>query len=462
MSRFIIADRESDYLFPPSMSDWLPENHLARFVADVVSQLDLTTIIKQYSGRGSKAHHPETLLCLLIYGYATGVFSSRKIEQATYDSIAFRYLAANTHPDHDTIAAFRCRFLPELEDLFVQVLQLAHEMKLLKLGAVALDGTKIKANASKHKALSYGHADKIERQLKAEVQALIARAEAADQTPVNDGMDIPEEIARREQRLEVLAHAKATLEARAQERFEREQADYQQKKAKREAQRTAGKKPRGREPNPPEPGPKANDQVNLTDEASRIMPTSGGGFEQCYNAQANVDTDTMLVVSTHVSQATNDKQEMEPALETLGSLPSALGNVSDLCADTGYFSEDNVKACLKSMIIPSIATGRDQHNLSVFERFAPDSPVPDTDDPVELMKHRLSTQAGRALYGLRKQTVEPVFGIIKQVMGFRQFSLRGIDKVTGEWALATLAWNVKRMNVLQWNGRAINGNVGSS
>jgi len=449
MSRFIIVDRESDYLFPPSMSDWLPENHLARFVAEVVGQLDLSDIIKHYSGRGSKAHHPETLLCLLIYGYATGVFSSRKIERATYDSIAFRYLAANTHPDHDTIATFRCRFLAQLEDLFVQVLQLAHEMKLLKLGTVALDGTKIKANASKHKALSYGHADKIERQLKAEVQALIARAEAADQTPVNEGMDIPDEIARREQRLEVLAQAKATLEARALERFEREQADYQQKKDKREAQRAAGKKPRGREPKPPEPGPNASDQVNLTDEESRIMPTSGGGFEQCYNAQANVDTDTMLAVSTHVSQATNDKQEIEPALETLGSLPSTLGKVSDLCADTGYFSEDNVKACLKATITPSIATGRDQHNLSVFERFAPDSPMPDTDDPVELMKHRLSTTAGRALYGMRKQTVEPVFGIIKQVMGFRQFSLRGIDKVTGEWALTTLAWNVKRMNTLQ-------------
>ena len=195
MSRFIIADRESDYLFPPSMSDWLPENHLARFVAEVVGQLDLSAIIKQYSGRGSKAHHPETLLCLLIYGYATGVFSSRKIEQATYDSIAFRYLAANTHPDHATIASFRCRFLPQLEALFVQVLQLAHEMKLFKLGTIALDGTKVKANASKHKALSYGHADKLEKQLKAEVQALIARAEDADQTPVDDRMNIPEEIA---------------------------------------------------------------------------------------------------------------------------------------------------------------------------------------------------------------------------------------------------------------------------
>ena len=415
----------------------------------MVSQLDLTDITRQYRGSGSKAHHPETLLSLLIYGYATGVFSSRKIEQASYDSIAFRYLAANTHPDHDTIATFRRRFLGQLENLFVQVLMLAREMKLLTLGKISLDGTKIKANASKHKALSYGHAEKIEQQLKAEVEALTAQAEAADQTPVNEGMDIPEEIARREQRLKVLAVAKENIAARAQARFEREQAAYQQKMDKREAQKAVGKKPRGAKPKPPQSGPKAKDQVNLTDEESRIMPVSGGGFEQCYNAQASVDTDTMLVVTAHVSQAPNDKKEIEPVLKKLERLPQKLGTTEDLLADTGYFSADNVQACTRSEIKPSIATGRDQHNLSVFERFAPDSPAPDTDDPVEQMKHRHTTQAGRALYGLRKQTVEPVFGIIKQVMGFRQFSLRGIEKTAGEWTLVTLAWNVKRMNVLR-------------
>lgn len=449
MSRFILADRDTDYLLPPSLSDWLPEDHLARFIAEVVSQLDLTEITKQYRGSGSKAHHPETLLSLLIYGYATGVFSSRKIERASYDSIAFRYLAANTHPDHDTLATFRRRFLPQLEGLFVQVLMLAREMKLFKLGRISLDGTKIKANASKHKALSYGHAEKVEKQLKAEVKALTVQAETADQASVNEGMNIPEEIARREKRLKVLAAAKETIEARAQERFEREQAEYQQKTDKREAQKKAGQKPRGSEPKPPQPGPKAKDQVNLTDEESRIMPVSGGGFEQCYNAQASVDTDTMLVVSEHMSQAPNDKKEIEPALKKLGSLPQELGAAEDFLADTGYFSTANVQACITSGIKPSIATGRDQHNLSVFERFAPDAPAPDTDDPVELMKHRLTTHAGRALYGLRKQTVEPVFGIIKQVMGFRQFSMRGIEKVAGEWTLVTLAWNLKRMNILR-------------
>jgi len=449
MSRFILADRETDYLLPPSLTEWLPENHLARFVAEVVSQLDLSEITRQYRGSGSKAHHPETLLCLLIYGYATGVFSSRKIERASYDSIAFRYLAANTHPDHDTIATFRRRFLPQLESLFVQVLMIAREMKLFKLGKISLDGTKIKANASKHKALSYQHLQKIERQLKDEVKALTAQAEAADQTPVNDGMDIPEEIARRKQRLAVMAEAKKEIERRAQERFEGEQVEYQRKVDKREDQRQAGKKPKGREPTPPNSGPRDKDQVNLTDDESRIMPVSGGGFEQCYNAQASVDTETMLVVSTHVSQACNDKKEINPALGKLAELPSELGRASDLLADTGYFSAANVEACEQDGITPFLASGRDNHNLSIFDRFSPDSPTPDTDDAVELMKHRLTTQAGRAIYGLRKQTVEPVFGIIKHVMGFRQLSMRGVEKAAGEWSLATMAWNIKRMNVLR-------------
>ena len=358
-------------------------------------------------------------------------------------------MAANTHPDHDTIAAFRRRFLPQFEALFVQVLLLAREMKLVKLGRIALDGSKIKANASKHKALPYAHAKKIEEQLKAEVKVLTALAEEADQTPVIDGMDIPAEIALRETRLEALAAAKEKIEAQAQERFEREQAEYHSKQEKRQAQRDAGKKPKGREPKPPQPGPKDRDQINLTDEESRIMPVSGGGFEQCYNAQVNVDTDTMLVMSTHVTQATNDKQQIEPALESLDALPDELGKVTDLLADTGYFSAKNVGLCAKGDINPLFAVARDHHHLSAFERFAPDTPAPETDDPLPLMEHRLTTQAGRALYALRKQTVEPVFGIIKQAMGFRQFSMRGLDKVTGEWTLVTLAWNLKRMNVLR-------------
>ncbi len=448
MSRFIPVDRQTDYLLPPSVDEWLPDEHLARFVVDVVEQLDLSSLTQQYAGRGHKAHHPAVLLSLLIYGYATGVISSRKIERATYDSIAFRYLAANTHPDHDTLATFRRRFLPELEQLFVQVLLLAREMKLLKFGTIALDGTKVKANASKHKALSYGHAKKLEAQLKTEVNALIQRAEAADNDVATDGMDIPAEIARREARLAAIAEAKLKIEARAQERDAAEHTAYQDKTANRDAQRKAGKKPRGRDPKPPMGGPRDKDQVNLTDPQSRIMPVTGKGFDQCYNAQAAVDTESMLVTSVHVTQATNDKQQVMPLLNALTALPASLGKVTHLLADTGYFSAENVKVCGQQGIEPLIAMKRDVHHLPLFERFAAEPLAPDSEDPVEQMAYRLKTQAGRARYALRKHTVEPVFGIIKHVMGFRQFSLRGLDNVSGEWRLATLAWNIKRMHRL--------------
>jgi len=449
MSHFIIADRDTAYLLPPSVAEWLPETHLARFVAEVVERLDLTALTAAYAGRGSAAHHPAVLVSLLIYGYATGVFSSRKIERATYDSIAFRYLAANTHPDHDTLATFRRRFLSQVEALFVQVLVLAREMKLVKLGHIALDGTKIKANASKHKALSYGHALKIEAQLRAEVQALTARAEAADQAPVLDGLDVPAELARREARLAALAAAKATIEARAAERVAAEQQAFEAKQAARAAQRAAGKKPRGKDPTPPQPGPKATDQVSLTDADSRIMPVSGGGFEQCYNAQAGVDTATMLVMTARVTQAPNDKEQLVPALEHLATRPADLGVPTTLLADAGYFSQANVEACVQHGVAPLVAIRRDPHHLPVFTRFAPDVPPPETSDPVARMAHRLTTRAGRALYGLRKQTVEPVFGLIKHVMGFRRFSLRGLVGAQGEWTLVTLAWNVKRLQVLR-------------
>ena len=281
MSHFRQCDRETPYLLPPSIEDWLPEEHLARFVGDIIDQLDLSALIGRYRGAGSAAYHPAMLLALLIYGYATGTYSSRRIEQATHDSVAFRYLAANTHPDHDTLCAFRKRFLKEIEALFVQVLCIAKEMKLLKLGTVALDGTKIHANASRYSALSYGHAEKIEAQLQVEVAELLARAEAADAEPLPEGLDIPEELARREARLKAIAEAKAEIEARAAARFAGEQADYEAKvKAREEQSERIGKKPRGTPPAPPTPGPRAEDQINLTDPDSRIMPTAGGGFEQ--------------------------------------------------------------------------------------------------------------------------------------------------------------------------------------
>lgn len=294
MSNFIVADRKTDYLLPPSVDDWLAQDHLARFVVEVVDGLDLSRLTRQYAGRGSKAYHPATLLALLVYGYATGVFSSRKIERATYDSVAFRYIAAGTHPDHDTLAVFRRRFLDELADLFVQVLEMAREMKLLRMGTVCLDGTKIAANASRHSALSHGHIVKIEEQLKREVQELLALAEQADTAAIPDGLSLPEELQRREARLAAMAAAKAKIEARAAQRYESERAAFDDKIKQRQTKEAAtGKKPGGRPPKPPASGAQASDQINLTDEESRIMPLSGGGFEQCYNAQAAVDAATM-------------------------------------------------------------------------------------------------------------------------------------------------------------------------
>ncbi|MGH8750066.1 MAG: transposase, partial [Burkholderiales bacterium] len=313
MSNFRPIDRDTGFLLPPSVDEWLPEKHLARFVVEVVDGLDLRAMSGSYRGSGSASYHPALLLGILVYGYATGVFSSRKLERASYDSVAFRFIAANEHPDHDTIAAFRRRFLKEIEGLFVHVLLLAREMGLLKLGTVGLDGTKVHANASRHSALSYEHAGKIEAQLKAEVSELMAKAEAADQADVPKpapakagGMSIPDELARREERLRKLAGARSKIAARSRERFEREQAEHEAKLAAREANAKAtGKKPGGKPPAPPTAGPGPADQINLTDEDSRIMPVAGGGFEQSYNAQAAVAAGSLLVVAVDVVQAVN-------------------------------------------------------------------------------------------------------------------------------------------------------------
>lgn len=449
MNNFRQVDRRTGFLLPPSVDEWLPERHLARFVVEVIERLDLSAMVKAYRGSGSAPYHPSVLLGLLVYGYATGVFSSRKLERASYDSVAFRFIAANDHPDHDTIATFRRRFLKEIEALFVHVLLLAREMGMLKLGAVALDGTKVHANASRHSALSYEHASKIEAQLKAEVAELMALAEAADSADVPDGMSVPEELARREERLARLAEAKAKIEARSQQRLAREQAEYEAKVKAREAKTAAtGKKPGGKPPAPPEPGPGAKDQINLTDEDSRIMPVADGGFEQAYNAQAAVAAGSLLVVGHDVVQAANDKQQVKPMLDKLGQLPEPLGTTQTFLADSGYYSEANVTACAAAKIEPMIATGRERHHPCFKERFADAPPAPDDPTPLDAMLHRLATPEGKNLYALRKQTPEPVFGIIKSVMGFRQFSLRGLEKVKGEWSLVTLAFNIKRMFAL--------------
>lgn len=447
MARFIQYNRHQQYLLPPSVDEWLPEDHLARYIVEVIDQLDLSKLTSRYSLSGSAAYHPALMLALLVYGYATGTFSSRKIERATHDSVAFRFIAANLHPDHDTLANFRKTFLVELEDLFVQVLTFAHTMKLVKLGTISLDGTKIKANASKHKALSHGHLEKLEAQLREEVQALLAKAAETDQQEANDAHDLPGEIARREQRLQALADAKAKIADRAAQRDQQTQQAYTDKVARREAQRAAGQKPRGKDPKTPEVGPKAKDQINLTDEESRIMP-SHEGFVQAYNGQAAVDVDSMLIVAATLTQDTNDKRQVVPMLGELAKLPSELGKIDTVLADNGFYSQDNVKVCVAQGITPLIALGRDAHHLPLEERFAPDVPEPNSDDPVVKMAHMLKTKQGRTQYGKRKCTVEPVFGIIKQIMSFRQFTLRGLQATSGEWKLVAMAYNLKRMHIL--------------
>jgi transposase len=363
MSNFRAIDRKSGYVLPPSVDEWLPERHLARFIGEVIDDLDLGRMSQAYRGTGSASYHPRMLLGILVYGYATGVFSSRKLERATYDSVAFRFLAGNEHPDHDTIANFRRRFLKDIEKLFVEVLKLAGEMGVLKMGTIGLDGTKIHADASRHSALSYEHAGQIEAQLKADVVDLMTKAEAADKADIPDGMSIPEELARREERLGKIKEARATIEARAKERHALELADHEAKLAAREAKIAAtGKKPGGKPPQPPVEGPLPKDQVNLTDEESRIMPVAGGGFEPCYNAQAAVATGSLLVVAIDVVQATNDKQQVKPMLEKVVALPEALGEVEYLLADHGYFSAGNVEACVQADIKPVIAMGRQPHH----------------------------------------------------------------------------------------------------
>jgi len=447
--RFVNCDRNTLFLMPPSVQDWLPDNHLARFVVDIVSRLDISALENAYAGRGSEAYPPSMLLSLLFYSYATGVFSSRRIEKETYDSIAFRFIAANTHPDHDTIATFRKRFISKLKPLFVQILMVAREMGVMKLGKVSLDGTKVKANASKHHALSWEYACRLDNQLKDEIKALLSKAEKADKEDLPEGMSIPDELARREDRLEAIASAKAEIERRAAERFAKEQEAYQEKLEKRKAkQKKTGKKPGGRKPKPPEPGPKKKDQVNLTDKDSRIMPVSGGGFEQTYNAQAAVDVDSMLIVENHITQQSNDKLEITPTVDNLCSLPESLGTVDGLLADTGYFSRNNVIRCEGSKIVPYIAPERQQHNVPLEDRFTEPDPLSKPADAVTEMMHRLKTLAGKALYAKRKSTVETVFGIIKAAMGFRQFMLRGVQSVSGEWDLTCIAYNIKRLHAL--------------
>lgn len=452
MSRqFTTVDYEATLDTSVRLGDCLPPEHLARFVVDIVAQLDLKPLYARYGNRGGQPYAPEILLGLLFYAYATGTFSSRKIEQGTRETAAFRYLAGNLSPDHDTIAAFRKNFLSELSGLFVQILSLAQETGLLKLGNISLDGTKIHADASKSKAVSYKRLLEIEAKLQAEVAELFALAETADAASlraVPEGMDAPYEIARREERLKRLAEAKTVLEARAAEKAAFEQADYDAKMQARQAKEDqTGKKPGGRPPAPPANTPEDKEQYNFTDPDSRVMKNSrDGGFSQQYNAQAVVDHDALLIVGGSLSNHPNDQGEVAPTLETI---PQALGKPDAAALDTGYFSETNLRVLEAAGIDAYIATGRAAHNAGWKAHFAEAGEPPgENASPREKMAYKLRTAAGKAIYRRRKCTIEPVFGQIKEVMGFRQFSLRGLLAVTGEWRLVCLAYNLRRLHIL--------------
>lgn len=450
-------DLDQRLLLPPSLHDWLPENHLARFLVDVVKQLDLSAIYASYDekdGRGLSAYAPEMMVRLLLYGYCTGTYSSRKLQAKTYDDVAYRYLAADEHPDHSTLAEFRKRHLSALASLFTQSLRLCQKAGLVKLGHVALDGTKLQGSASKHKAMSYQRMGETEKKLQAEVEELLQRAELADAAEDEKygkdkrGDELPAELARRESRLAKIRAAKAELEAEARQQAEKEKTEAEAKiAARREQEVRTGKKARGREPQVPDPDqamPKPGAQRSFTDPESRIMPhgTQKGSFLQGYNAQAAVDGHAQVIVAAEVVQDTTDNHQLVPMLEqverNVGTKPQAVS------ADSGYWDPQQVEDTRLEGIDLYVATGKEKHGGGVDASGAPSAPV----GPVSLreqMKAKLKTEAGRNLYRMRKAIVEPVFGQIKEWRGFRRFSLRGKEKVQAEWRIVCAAHNLRKL-----------------
>jgi transposase len=428
-TRFVTLDRDTPMLLPVDLRDWLPLDHIVHFILDAVETLNLQRFVVNVRGTGSEQYPPAMMLPLLIYCYATGRFSSREIEAATYGDVAVRYICGgDLHPDHDTICAFRRQNQAVFEECFVKVLAYAGQTKVLKkVGGISVDGTKIAANASKHAAVSYDHATRMIEQLEMEVQALMAKAEEADNKPLEDGLSVPEEIARRQARKAKLEEAKRVIEARFAEKQQRAEAEKPSRR-KRKAQAVPEK-----------------DQFNFTDPESRIMKTADG-FQQAWNAQAAVDAEgSMLIVGKCVTEHPNDKQELVPTVQTVD--PS-VREVSHVLTDSGFYSEEAVTEVEKDAG-PTVyaAMERQSHHRTVEDLEKKPEPVaPPANAPVdEKMRYRLRTKAGRALYALRKQTVEPVFGIIKEVMGFRRFMLRGKAKVSLEWTLVTLAYNFRRL-----------------
>lgn len=443
-------------LLPPDLREWLEEGHLAYFILDVVETLDLSEIFASYDGSrgGRPGFDPRLLVGLLLYGYCVGLTSSRKLEKATYESVPFRVLAANQHPDHATIAEFRRRHLKALSRLFVQVLRLCEKAGLVRLGHVALDGTKLRANASKHKAMSYGRMEEKIPELEAQVKELLAEAEAADQAEdaqhgTRRGDELPDELRFRERRLEKIRQAKEALEAEAR-------AEAQRLREEKEAKaRSRNKQPQGTEPATAEavqpekevkPAQKA--QRNFTDPDSRIMRDGATkSFEQSYNCQAAVDSQAQVIVAAQVTQQANDKQQVQPLVEQMkanlnGRIPT------ELSADAGYFSEDNVGYLEGAKIDPYVATGRQKHGAkpSVAQEA-----VSDPLTPQERMAAKLQTPTGKEAYSKRKETVEPVFGQIKEARGLRRFLLRSLACVQAEWNLICTTHNLLKLFRSGWS-----------
>ena len=448
---FVNIDRETPMLFPPDLKEWLPENSMVYFIVDAVEQLDIKQFLINERGTGSDQYPPSMMLSLLIYCYATGRFSSRDIERATYNDVAVRYICGgDKHPDHDTICTFRVKNRAAFKEAFVKILLLAQELKFLKkVGGVSVDGTKIKANASKHTAVSYKRAGDIIEQLELEIEELTRKAEKADSAPLNDGLTVPDEIARRKDRKASLEKARRVIEERYENVKQQKQAEYEKKEKRREDKRKGGKKPRGREPKPPADKPSDKGQFNFTDPESRIMKAgTGDHFEQAYNAQAVVDTEgSMLIVGQYVTAHGIDKEELLPAVQIV---KNAVRTITHISADTGYFSEKAVTAVENNNTGPTVycAVKKQSHHRTVDDllKKSESEELPADASVKEKMAHRLRTQQGKLIYKKRKETVEPVFGIIKSVLGFRQFLLRGLDKVSIEWDLVTLAYNVKRLH----------------
>lgn len=445
MKNFIQADPNQPLLLPIDLREWVPADDMVHFVLEAVEQVPLDRFQVNVRGSGSKQYHPRMMLALVIYCYANGVFGSRRIEAATYRDIAVRYLCADTHPDHDTICKFRRENVEAISTSFVQVLQLARELKLLKVGTISVDGTKVDANASKHRNVRYDRAGELIEQLETDIAALLGQAEQADNEEREGGQRLPEGLARREKLKAELAAARARLEAEARARAAREQADYERKVAARE-QRKGRRK--GKKIKPPDDTPPPSGQSNLTDPESGLMrKNKGSEYRQSYNAQAAASTDgSQLILGSRVSCCAADGGEL---VADVDAVPEALGRISGVLADSGYADGAQVDALERRHMEVLVATGRNNQRRYDFRPPKPAAPNAAESKPwIKRMNARLQSDRGRAQYRLRQQTVEPVFGIIKQVMGFRRFMLRGLEKVSGEWQLVCLAYNCKRLHRL--------------